>query len=128
MTDKHFNKQKGGFAERVAAYYLQKYKHHTIVCHNYTVKTGEIDLISRDGDTYVFTEVKYRVDLSHGTPGQAVSRAKQRHIVRTALWYLQAHHLDDVQVRFDVVEVVGRRSEKLRVRHIENAFQVDRVY
>lgn len=122
------SKQKGGDAERVAAFYLEKVKHHHIVCRNFAAKTGEIDLISRDGDTWVFTEVKYRADLRHGTPGQAVTKVKQRHIVRTALLYLQQHALYDVPLRFDVVEVVGHPGEKPRVRHLENAFQVDRVY
>lgn len=127
MTARTDNKKKGGWAERAAARYLQL-KGHTILTCNYTRPTGEVDIISQDGDTLVFTEVKYRADLDHGTPGQAVNAAKQRHIIRTAMLYLQSTERYDADCRFDVVEVWKRPDGQIAVHHIPGAFQADRGF
>ncbi|MQM72791.1 YraN family protein [uncultured Pseudoramibacter sp.] len=120
--DKKLNRKKGNWAEDVAAFYLEKYKNHQIVARNYSDKTGEIDIISKIDQMYVFTEVKYRANMHHGTPGQAVNFRKQEHIIRTAILYLQKRRVINPRIRFDVVEVVGTNKENVRVRHIENAF------
>lgn len=74
MKDKGQNKQKGNRAEQMAADYLAKKKHHHIVARNYSTSFGEVDIISEDDETLVFTEVKYRENTDHGLPSQAVGR------------------------------------------------------
>ncbi|MEG2419708.1 MAG: YraN family protein, partial [Eubacterium sp.] len=81
----------------------------------------EVDLITRLGDTIVFTEVKYRSGLTYGTPGQAVDYRKQRHIIKTALHYIKQKHLFQENVRFDVIELLDSK-DGLIANHIENAF------
>ena len=126
--NKKNNSKKGHWAEDVAAYYLENYKKHQIVTRNYSDKTGEIDIISKVDQLYIFTEVKYRANLLHGTPGQAVNYRKQEHIIRTAILFLQKRRVAHPQIRFDVVEVVGTNRENVRVRHIENAFTSNGYY
>lgn len=89
----------------------------TILARNYRRSTGEIDIIAREGRTLAFVEVKKRSSLRFGRPAEAVNRAKQLHILRTAMLYLAEHGLDDVPVRFDVVEVLPNG-----VRHLRSAF------
>ena len=84
---------------------------------NYRRPTGEIDIIARQGKTLLFVEVKRRSSLRYGRPAEAVDRAKQGHILRTAALYMQEKGLDDAPVRFDVIEVLPGQ-----IRHIENAF------
>ena len=75
-------------------------------------------LKSKDGDFFVFVEVKYRRDASFGYPSEAVDRKKQQKIRKTAVWYLKVHHPSDfAPVRFDVVEILGKK-----IRVIKNAF------
>lgn len=58
-----------------------------------------------------FFEVKYRNDDRFGTALEAVGSAKQEKICRCADWYLWKHPAEgDVQIRFDVVAVCGKRS------------------
>jgi putative endonuclease len=128
LKDKGQNKQKGNRAEQMAADYLAKEKHHHIVARNYLTSLGEVDIISEDDGTLVFTEVKYRENTDHGLPGQAVGKAKQRHIIQTALYYLQENAVDNRALRFDVIEVWQWDKGRLAIRHIENAFQADRDY
>ena len=84
---------------------------------NFRRPTGEIDIIARQRRTIVFVEVKRRSSLRFGRPAEAVDRAKQGHILRTAALYLQENDLEDAPVRFDVVEVLPGE-----IRHIEGAF------
>ena len=89
---------------------------------NFRRPTGEIDIIAKQRGTLLFVEVKRRSSLRYGRPAEAVDRAKQAHILRTALLYLQENHLQDVPVRFDVIEVLPDG-----IRHIENAFDASEL-
>jgi putative endonuclease len=88
----------------------------------------EVDLIARDGDILVFVEVKTRKTESYGRPLSAVNRKKRHVMSRAAIRYLKKLGVP-VTFRFDVIEVIGRRvSGNPEIRHIENAFQLDRCY
>ena len=55
----------GSEAERVARTFLEQ-QGLTFVMQNYRCRSGEIDLIMRDGTELVFVEVKYRKNSQHG--------------------------------------------------------------
>ena len=122
-VSKKENKQKGNRGESLAAAYLVKHKGHRIITQNYRCPCGEIDIISRSEETLVFTEVKYRRSTTHGLPGQAVNYAKQQHIIRTAYWYMNDKHVENMNVRFDIIELVENETGKW-IRHLENAFMI----
>jgi putative endonuclease len=96
-------------------------KGYRILTRNYRVKTGEIDLIARDGPYIVFVEVKSRSGLSYGHPREAVNTTKQNRIIQTARQYITRYAITDGDYRFDVVEVLTTQ-EKTQINHIENAF------
>lgn len=81
---------------------------------------GEIDLIMLDQNTLVFIEVKYRSHSTLVSAELAVSSAKQRRIIQTALCYLNENpqHADRM-MRFDIVSLSGDDC----IRHLPNAFQ-----
>jgi putative endonuclease len=85
---------------------------------------GEIDVIAWDGDYLVFCEVKTRRVASgaQGTPAEAVDARKQKQLTRLAFAYLAKHNLDDVNCRFDVVEVVRRPPAPARFTLLRDAF------
>ena len=84
---------------------------------NYRRPSGEIDIIARLRRRVLFVEVKRRSSLRYGRPSEAVNPAKQAHILRTAMLYLQENGLEDAPVRFDVIEILPGE-----IHHIENAF------
>jgi putative endonuclease len=88
---------------------------------NFRAKTGEIDIIGRDGDYFVFVEVKCRSQLRFGYPRESVNNAKQRRIKKTAMFYISKNNLCNRDFRFDVVEVLKEQGS-LHISHIENAF------
>ena len=115
------NKHAVGMAGQQTAeqFLLEKGLH--ILARNYRLRTGEIDLVARDGTYIVFIEVKYRTSLSHGYPREAVGYAKQSQIIRTAMQYITRYQLADADFRFDVVEVLAQGGQ-MRVNHIIDAF------
>ena len=85
---------------------------------------GEIDVIAWDGEFLVFCEVKTRRTAlgQQGSPVEAVDARKQKQITRLALAYLAKHALDDVNCRFDVVEVIQHPTRPPQLRLLRNAF------
>lgn len=113
----------GAHYEQEAAEYL-KGQGLCILEQNYHSRTGEIDLIARDGRYLVFIEVKYRKDTAKGEPAEAVDFHKQQHIRKTAQYYLYSHRYgEDSPCRFDVVSILGGdRDRSKEIRWIQNAF------
>jgi putative endonuclease len=94
-----------------------------ILARNYRIRSGEIDLIARDGEYIAFVEVKFRTGAGFGLPRESVTAAKQRKIIRAALHYIAAKNLHSQDFRFDVIEVFQENGQ-VSVEHIENAFGV----
>jgi putative endonuclease len=96
----------GKTGEDLAAAELER-RGYAIVARRYRTRYGEIDIVARDGDTLVFVEVKVRATAEYGTAVEAVTRSKQRRVVRMAEDYLVRQALTSVACRFDVVAIDG---------------------
>ncbi len=80
-------------------------------------KSGEIDLIVRDGDGLIFVEVKQSRDFE--SAASALSTAQMRRICRSAEEFLGTQPRGSLtEMRFDVALVNGRGETQI----IENAF------
>jgi putative endonuclease len=94
----------GQYGEALASQALEAYGY-TVVERNWRCTSGEVDIIARDGDTWVFVEVKLRRGREAGSPEEAVSEGKQQRLLQVALAYLSGLELEDVQWRIDVIAV-----------------------
>jgi len=110
----------GRKAEAIAVRYLKRHGY-KIVARNHRTRSGEIDIIARDGKTLVFVEVKARTSDRYGSAKAAVTCRKQRQISKVALGYLQMTDQSHVKARFDVVTVT-RREGGHDIALIRNAF------
>ena len=89
----------------------------------------EIDIVAREGKTVVFVEVKTRKSEGFGRPRDSVDRKKRHVLSRAAVRYLKRAGFPEGYHRFDIVEVIGTMEEESPIiRHIENAFTLDRRY
>ena len=89
----------------------------------------EIDIAARDGETLVFVEVKTRKSKAFGRPASFVNREKRHALSRAAVRYLKRIKYPSVNFRFDIVEVTGTQGcDDPELNHIENAFNLDRIY
>lgn len=78
-----------------------------IVERNYRCKTGELDIVARDGPTLVFVEVRSRADHEHGSALEMVGHSKRRKVARVAHSYLAHRRPRFEEARFDVVAITG---------------------
>lgn len=114
---------RGSFGRRgedAACAYLERHGY-KVIGRNYRCRWGEIDVIAAKGGMVVFVEVKTRRSLKFGTPGMAVTYAKQQKIRTTALHYLQQHREGYNKIAFDVIEIIADDS-KAKLRHLQNCF------
>lgn len=113
-------RQLGDAGEDLAAAAL-KQQGYKILERNYVTPLGEIDLVARQGKTYVFIEVKTRKSARFGSPQEAVNATKQNKYRRLADYYLKQQRLGEVAVRFDVVGITISEGET-KVEIIPDAF------
>ncbi len=85
---------------------------------NYRCRSGEIDLIARDGDTLVFVEVRLRRSDRYGGAAASVDRAKQMRLLRAARHYLGGR--PEQSCRFDVLLLDALDPQ--RVEWLRDAF------
>lgn len=109
----------GARGEQAAVDYLASCGHE-ILCRNYRYGKSEIDIISKEGDTVVFTEVKLRSYSSFGAPEEFVDIHKQRRMKRAAGSFMH-EQFPDAEMRFDIISVMHRNGS-LSVRHLKDAF------
>jgi putative endonuclease len=116
-------KRVGDSGERLAADYLAT-QGHRILARNVRRREGEIDLITLDGDTLVFVEVKLRRAGGFGGALEAISETKSRRLRALAEAYAAEHPELPAQQRIDLVAVELAADGVLQeVRHIRSAVE-----
>jgi len=95
----------------------------TPIDRNIHCRQGEIDLVMRDGDTFVFVEVKYRKNNHFGSAVEAVSIAKQNKIRHCVAFFFHKANLNEYNTpcRFDVIALEGNINQP-QVTWLKNAF------
>jgi len=96
---------------------------HRLVTRNWYCQSGELDLVTLDGDMLVFVEVKTRRGERAGRADDAVSPAKRSRFLASAEWFLSNHpeHQDRIW-RCDLVAIaIDATTGVATVRHYPNA-------
>jgi putative endonuclease len=115
-----FRQKLGRWGEQMAAKHLES-QGYEVLEHNWRCRRGEIDLVTRDGDTLVFVEVKTRRGRDYGTPEEAITRSKAQRLLQLGQRYLLEHDLEDVEWRVDLVAVeLDPKGKLLRCEHVPN--------
>lgn len=113
--------QLGWFGERIAAHHLRKQRCR-ILLRSFRTRDGEIDLIGLESKTILFVEVKTRSSVQRGHPDEAVDRAKQEKVKRSANLFLKKKKLSNHPHRFDVIAIEWSPKHKPMVKQYRNAF------
>ena len=113
----------GEAGEDLACDYLRA-RGYEILERNYRCRSGEVDIVAREGAATVFVEVKDRRGGSHGEGFEAVTFGKRRRLIRAARLYAASKGVSERPIRFDVVSI-DRADGRARVRHDQDAFDVD---
>jgi putative endonuclease len=114
----------GELGERVAEKWLRE-KGWRVLQRRFRSGHRDIDLIVERNATVAFVEVKCRSGLEFGSPVEAVNWFKQKQIAKSASSWISLHGRFGEAYRFDVVGV-WVNGDRVRVRHVENAFDLSR--
>jgi putative endonuclease len=109
----------GKRGEELAVQFLEKLGYQIIVV-NWQEKKFEIDMIAQDQNQLVFVEVKTRTTDYFGSPVEAVTPVKQKHLAEGANYYIEKHEID-LECRFDVIAVILNNNQQ-KIEHFKDAF------
>lgn len=112
----------GKWGEDEATLYYED-RGYEILERDWKVGKRDIDLIAltEDKDTLVFVEVKTRQNNDLQEPEEAVDVKKMRNLAIAANAYVKLHGLD-MDVRFDIISVIGKCSCVESIECFEDAF------
>jgi putative endonuclease len=112
----------GNRSERAASRFLRTLGYR-ILEHNFACDLGELDLIAIDGRCIVFVEVRSTESTDTQNAACSVDAAKQKRLVRLALYYLKVRRLLECSARFDVLAISwpAQQAEPTIVHYV-NAF------
>ncbi|MBP6562685.1 MAG: YraN family protein [Neisseriaceae bacterium] len=75
----------------------------SLVARNWHCGHGEVDLVMKEGPTWVFIEVKYRQQLHFGGAAYSITPHKLAKLQRTIVHYMQVHKIHREACRLDAV-------------------------
>jgi putative endonuclease len=114
----------GAAGEALAATHLERLGH-VVLARNHRTRFGELDLVTQDGHTLVFVEVKTRRDSRTGSPWDALHERKRAQVRRMAAAFLSevTERPRAREIRFDAIGiVVDGQGALLSLDHLEAAF------
>ncbi len=107
----------GQVGERVAANHLRRLGYR-ILARNWRCSPGEVDIVARHGDEYVFVEVKARRGRAFGAPEEAVTPRKLKRLQAVAHAWL-AEHVGDRPVNWRIEVVAVEFNTRNQVTRVE---------
>jgi putative endonuclease len=85
---------------------------------NYRSRSGEVDIIARDGDALVICEVKTRSTENFGHPLAAVDHRKLRRMRRVAMDWVTERGIRASTIRFDVIGIIDSAGGRPVLEHL----------
>ena len=112
----------GAQGEALAVAHLQK-KDYQIIEQNWHCSRGEIDIVARDGDVWVFCEVKTRRSQSTQDAFVNLTQQKQKKMILAGQSYVAEHDLEDALWRIDAIGIAIPRHGEAIIEHVEDVLE-----
>lgn len=110
----------GKWGEHKAEEFLRT-RGYRIVERNWRYGHRDIDIVAAKDDVLVIVEVKTRRNNLFTEPEDAVDWQKIRSLSVAANAFVKRYRID-MEVRFDVITVIGDLEGECQINHIEDAF------
>lgn len=112
----------GKWGEEMAVQHLRE-QGYTILDRDWRFGHRDLDIVARtpDGIVVVFVEVKTRTSDVVSSPHDAVDSRKIKSLGAAANAYVKEFQIWD-ELRFDIISIIGDRSETALLEHVEDAF------
>lgn len=109
----------GAWGETLAQEFLERHGY-AIVTRNFFTRWGEIDIVARQGDAWIFVEVKLRtVHADHdgqwaGSAERAITHTKKQHWIKAVRAFCGAHEIspEHTAIRFEQISLYLNRATK----------------
>ncbi len=111
----------GDRGESIAQHYLIQ-KDYVIIDTNWSSRFGELDIIAKQHDIYVFIEVKTRHSKNTESAFASITPAKREKMIKAVYQYIHDKNLDDIHWRIDAIGVALPRNQSPIIDHVEDAF------
>lgn len=112
------NQRIGKWGEDTVTVYLTG-RGYEIVTRNARTPYGEIDIVAKQDDIYIFVEVKTLTSSKNFFPEQNVTARKREHMLAAGAHYAAENAIDHWQI--DVISVEGKLGLEPKITHFENA-------
>ena len=115
---KQLNFFKGRRAENLAKAHLLN-KGYQFVEQNFKNEVGEIDLIFRQNQDWIFVEVKMKQNDRLGQPEEMLNLSKLNQVKKVAISYCLARkiNINQTRLRLEAICVIGQTGGTFMVRH-----------
>lgn len=113
------NSDLGISGEKIALEFLRNIGYEILET-NWRFGSDEIDIIAKDDKCIVIVEVKTRSTNFFGEPEIAVTKQKQKFLIRAAQNYIIQKNINE-ETRFDIIAIVAK-PDKADIHHIKDAF------
>ncbi|GAB6109246.1 YraN family protein [Fusibacter bizertensis] len=110
----------GQFYEAIALSYFEQ-NGFEYVTKNYFCPYGEIDLVLNKNNVIYFIEVKYRSNLSYGSPRDAINHTKMQRMKKTALHYIKNQNMGYINFKIGFLGIL-KTGDTYTFDFIENIF------
>jgi putative endonuclease len=110
----------GTYGELVAADFLSN-QGYEIIERNWRCRQGEIDIVARERNSWVFVEVKTRSSASSDLGLEAVDELKIQKLRRAISQWCQDRQVASINLRIDVVSVFVHAG-KVSFEHLKQVF------
>ena len=112
----------GKWGEEMAVQHLRE-QGYTILDRDWRFGHRDLDIVARtpDGIVVVFVEGKTRTSDVVSSPHDAVDARKIKSLGAAANAYVKEFQIWD-ELRFDIISIIGDRSETALLEHVEDAF------
>lgn len=111
------NREKGNFAEDIAANFLEK-RGYILLDRNYYCPEGELDIVALQGEWLVFIEVKSVSAFSDYSIFGRISKEKRIRIQKATFSWLEAHKKVEALWRCDFIGIEIAQSLH-RIHHFK---------
>ena len=109
----------GEKGEQLAVDYLLE-EGYEIIATNWRMHKYELDIVAQHNNELIIVEVKTRATAFFGNPEEAVTSAKQKHLVSGANCYIETNEID-LDCRFDVIAIILNATTQ-KINHFKDAF------
>ena len=117
----YYKRKIGINGEDIASAYLKELGYQ-IIERNFSCRQGEIDIIAKNKNEFIFVEVKTRTSKKIGNPAESVDNYKKKHLLNAVKFYIYLKRLYCYFIRIDVIEVYINK-DKIDINHIKKAIE-----